>query len=81
MVDVGKYTIHGSSGYMGVSKNRWKTPKMDWGKHGKAFLKRWDDLVKSTIFGNIHISYTYILDLIIYTCMLCVFILDFVSFV
>ena len=57
-----------------------KTPKMDGENNGNALLRWmiwWNPLFSETSTYHIHI----ILDLIIYTCMLCVFILDFVSFV
>ena len=59
-------------------KNRGKTPKMVGENNEKALLRWmlwWNPLFSETS------TYHIILDLIIYTCMLCVFILDFVSFV
>ena len=47
------YTI--PMGYMEVSKNRGKNPKMDGENHGKPYFLMDDLGGKPTIFGNIHI--------------------------
>ena len=50
-----KFSIWSKNNYMGVSKNRGKTPKMDGENNGKP-LSKWNDLGgKPTIFGNLHI--------------------------
>ena len=50
----GLYELYVYMDYMGVSKNRGVSPKMDGLNNGKPHFLM-DDLGGTTIFGNIHI--------------------------